>query len=115
MEEILKVIVGQDDDNDNSDQVMLLEDLQWEMDTSYAISSSSLSNEDCKIFDIPLSEFMSIYNDNAHDTMQEFLSIMEAENFPGYYPSCLTCFVSNEIYELGMKKRDRASINYGSK
>ena len=58
---------------------------------------------------------MSGYNDNAHDTMQGFVSIVEAANIPGYDTSRLTCCIYIAIYELGVKKRDRASIKYGSK
>ena len=58
---------------------------------------------------------MSGYNDNAHDTIQGFVSIGEAENIPAYDPSRLTCCIYIAIYDLGMKKRDQASINYGSK
>ena len=54
---------------------------------------------------------MSGYSNNAHDTMQGFVSIMEATKLPGYYPSCLASCICIALSELGMKNRGRASIN----
>ena len=58
---------------------------------------------------------MSGYNDNAHDTMQGFVSIIEATKLPGYNPSHLTFYIYIGISDLGTKKRDQALINYDSK
>ena len=58
---------------------------------------------------------MSGYSDNAHDTMQGFFSIMMTTKLPRYYPSRLTSCVFITPFGMGMKKRDRASINDNSK
>ena len=70
--EILKVEGGEDDNNGEYVQVMRVEGGQEDKDTRDANSSSSIADEDFEIVDIPESEFMSRYNDNAHDTMQVF-------------------------------------------
>ena len=84
---ILKVGGGDDDDNDDSIQMMGVQGGHEEKDTRDVNSIRYLSDEDWKIVEIPESELMSGYNDNVHDTMQGFVSIIEAKKIPGYDPS----------------------------
>ena len=49
-------------------------------DTRFSNSSSFLADEDYKKVEIPESEFMLGYNDNAHNTTQGFVSIMRAKH-----------------------------------
>ena len=47
---------------------------------------------------------MSGYNNNANDTMQGFVLVMEAKNIPGYYPSQLTSYICVPLPKWVLRK-----------
>ena len=58
---------------------------------------------------------MSGYNNNSHETMKGFVSIMETKKLPRYDTSRLTPYICIYLSNMSINKRDQESINYDPK